>query len=206
MSKYSLLDFEAILKTYLNPLDPRDNDVYSAIAFLAVENGKAKTTASLRLIVEDIITDVKTRQSERHRDITSTEVLLALAAQKLARFNSDAGKWVLSPTFRLLDCLQVGDNGLLQCSRYRCKEIKMDFPLIKRRDKFVRMYRDFGRTDSKRTITIRMLLTGERAGTVIAYKDSKGSLAWKSSIEEKREGVSEDVLFLPKSPSELSGN
>ena len=94
MSKYSLLDFEAILKTYLNPLDPRDNDVYSAIAFLAVKNGKAKTTASLRLIVEDIITDVRATQP-LHKGITSTEVLLALAAQKLVRFNGDAGKWVL---------------------------------------------------------------------------------------------------------------
>ena len=205
MSKYSLPDFEAILKMYLNPSDHRKNDVYSTIAFLAVENGKARMTESLRLIVDDIITDVKARQP-LHKGITSTEVLLALAAQKLARFNSDAGKWVLSPTSRLLDCLQVGDNGLLQCSRYRCKGIKMDLSLFKRRDSFVRMYRDFGITDSERTITIRMLLTGERAGTVIAYKDSKGSLAWKSSIKEKREGVSEDVLFLPKSPSQLSGN
>jgi hypothetical protein len=205
MSKYSLPAFKAILKMYLNPSDHRDNDLYSAIAFLAVENGKARMTESLRLIVDDIITDVKARRP-LHKGITSTEVLLALAAQKLVRFNGEAGKWILSPTLRLLDCLQVGENGLLQCSRYRCKEIQLDASLIKRRNSSVRMYRDFGKTDSKRTITIRMLLTGERAGTVIAYKDSKGSLAWKSSIEEKREGMSENVLFLPKSPSELSGN
>jgi hypothetical protein len=189
MAKGPLLDFEAILQMYLYPSDHRDNDVYSTIAFIAKEKGKARMTKSLRLIVDDIITDVKARQP-LHKGITSTEVLLALAAQKLVLFNSDAGKWVLSPTPRLLNCLQVSDNGLLQCSKYRCEEIQMDTPLIKRRDSFVRMYRDFGKTDSKRTITIRMLLTGERAGTAIACKDSKGSLAWKSSIEEEREGSS----------------
>lgn len=70
------------LKVYKEPLREVDlnYDVYPYVDYIVRQREKPKMT-ELRLIVEDIIVDLRMRQPELVSGVTSTHVLLALASQ-----------------------------------------------------------------------------------------------------------------------------
>jgi hypothetical protein len=173
-----------------------EDDVYFYMDDIAKQTGKPEMMESLRLIVEDMIVDLRTRQPELFKDVTSTDVLLALANQGFVRFEGVApvdepDKYVWGATPDLFDCLGTGGYGVVKRTNRRRSKIRMDASLTELQNKHRRMFKLLGTRfttkQQKRKAMIFMLLEDEKHGYAIPYKDDDGRLAWKASERLQRE-------------------
>jgi hypothetical protein len=108
-----------------------EHDVYFYMDDIVRQRGKPEMMESLRLIVEDMIVDLRERQPTLCRDVTTTDVLLALANRGLVRFEGIApigspDKYVWAATPELMKCLETGHYGIVKQSNRRRLNIRMD--------------------------------------------------------------------------------
>jgi hypothetical protein len=168
-------------------------DVYSYIEYIMQQRGKPEMMGSLRLIVEDIIVDLRMKQPERLSAVTSTDVLLALANKGLAEFD-DVGpitapseprppcNYVWAATEHLIDYLGTGSYGIVKRTKRHRPKLRLDATLTERLEFCVRtLWAAFGCKQNNRLFKIRMLLNAENDGVAIPYKDDDGRLAWRAS-------------------------
>jgi hypothetical protein len=170
MSKQSLVSLDYDLEW----------DVYYYMKYIAEQRGQPEMMESLRLIVDDIIVDLRTRQPEPLTDVTPTDVLLALASQGLARFEGiDSDKYAWAATLELINSLETGGYGIVK--RTKRPKIRMDALLTRETDDYLRMCKQIGvGKQHKRLFALSNLFSAEKDGDAIPYKDEDGRLAWKA--------------------------
>jgi hypothetical protein len=147
-------------------------------------------TGSLRLMIDDIV-EIKRQQQQPELvdDNNYDAVLLALTGLELTSLDDVLGDkpiWAARPD--LVDRFESIRAGL--CGRVSNRKSKLQLDDLL--ETFAEQYHEMvkirlGKKAKKRATTIAMLLTHERAGLVIAYKDAEGHLAWKASAELRDE-------------------
>jgi hypothetical protein len=170
-----------------------DYDVYSYIEYIMQQRGKPEMMESLRLIVEDIIVDLRMKQPERLSAVTSTDVLLALASQGLVEFDDVSPitapseprppcNYVWAATEHLIDYLGTGSYGIVKRTKRHRPKLRLDAALTERLEFRLRtLWAGCRSKQNKRLFKISMLLSAEKDCVAIPYKDDDGRLAWRAS-------------------------
>jgi hypothetical protein len=167
-------------------------EVYPHLDYIVQQREKPKMTESLRLMVEDIIADVRMRQPELASGVTSNHVLLALASQGCAVFEDICPFTLSEPrspvnygwtaTEQLIDYLETGGSRTVKRTKRRRPKLRLDAVLSERLEVFLRALGGACLSkQEKRLFKIRSLLAQEKDGLVIPYKDADGRLAWRAS-------------------------
>jgi hypothetical protein len=135
-------------------------------------------------MIEDIVEIKRQQQPELVDDNNYDAVLLALAGLGLTSFDDVLGDkpiWAARPD--LVDRFESIRAGLCGRVSNRKSKLQLDDLLETVAEQYHKMVKArFGKKVKKRVTTIAMLLTHERAGLVIAYKDDGGGSPGKRQL------------------------
>jgi len=172
-----------------NPDCELKDEVHADINHIMRRRGTPRMMESLRLIVGNIIADLHRTNAEALKTVTQTEVLMALASRNFASFEAKLGrhKWVWRAAPALISWFNSGRYGVSKRTN-RCRpKIRLDALLTKLIGKHIQFGEKMGPPFNDQAIPIRHLLRQEEEGLAVPYLDDSGELAWKASVDLRRE-------------------